>query len=159
MKESVESLMSVKTKNLKNCTKKMELEYHDKTIYECENVTKQHCTTLWTINDEGEKVWAGTEDDCRDVTWEECNPVEKKVPMSVAKMDCLEEPVTYFDYENTTMERMADRMDCTVDKRPVCEPVTTKKCAETTYTRCEEVSKKDGKINHLIPHPGARDCL
>ena len=40
MKESVESLMSVKTKNLKNCTKKMELEYHDKTIYECENVTK-----------------------------------------------------------------------------------------------------------------------
>ena len=142
MKNGVESMMVTKSKDIKKCKEDRVVEYHDKTIYECENVTKQHCTTLWTINDEGEKVWAGTEDDCRDVTWEECNPVEKKVPMSVAKMDCLDEPVTYFDYENTTMERMADRMDCTVDKRPVCEPVTTKKCAETTYTRCEEVSKK-----------------
>ena len=152
-------MMVTKSKDIKKCKEDRVVEYHDKTIYECENVTKQHCTTLWTINDEGEKVWAGTEDDCRDVTWEECNPVVKTVPMNVKKMDCLDEPVTYFDYENTTMERMADRMDCTVDKRPVCEPVTTKKCAETTYTRCEEVSKKDGKINHLIPHPGARDCL
>ena len=56
MKESVESLMSVKTKDLKNCTKEMVVEYHDKTIYDCRNVTKRHCTTLWTINEEGQKV-------------------------------------------------------------------------------------------------------
>jgi hypothetical protein len=139
MKEKVESLMSVKTKDLKNCTKQMVTEFHNKTIYDCRNVTKRHCTTLWTINDRGEKVWAGNEDDCRDVTWEECSPEEKKVPMSVAQMVCLDDPVSYFDYENTTSLRMADTMDCTVDKRPVCEPVTSKKCAETTYTRCEEV--------------------
>ena len=72
------------------------IEYHNKTIYDCKNVTKRHCTTLWTVNEVGEKVnlelmflystslvnvqvWAGNEDDCRDVTWEECNPIEKKV--------------------------------------------------------------------------------
>ena len=32
------------------------------------------------------QVWAGNEDDCRDVTWEECNPVEKKV-RSVGKCE------------------------------------------------------------------------
>ena len=61
--------------------------------------------------------------------------------MAVAQMVCEDTPVSYFDYENTTTPRMADTMDCTVDKRAVCEPVTTKKCAEVTYTRCEEVRK------------------
>ena len=60
--------------------------------------------------------------------------------MAVAQMVCEDTPVSYFDYENTTTPRMADTMDCTVDKRAVCEPVTTKKCAEVTYTKCEEVS-------------------
>ena len=62
-----------------------------------------------------------------------------QVPMAVAQMVCEDTPVSYFDYENTTTPRMADTMDCTVDKKVVCEPVTTKKCAEVTYTRCEEV--------------------
>ena len=136
------------------------------------------------------------------MTWEECKPVEKKVPMAVAHMDCVPVPVLilivililivflifilivttimimimimvilkvrYVDYENKTTEAMADNIDCFVHKKPVnhdddvdhdldddpnhasgdsayvehlkvCEPVTSKKCAETTYTRCEEV--------------------
>ena len=133
------------------------------------------------------------------VTWEECKPVEKKVPMAVAHMDCVPVPVLivsvililivflifilivttiiimimimvifkvrYVDYENKTTEAMVDNIDCFVHKKPVnhdddvdhdlddddpnhsayvehlkvCEPVTSKKCAETTYTRCEEV--------------------
>merc|ERR1711881_70508 len=152
MKDSIESLMSVKTKDLKNCTKEMVIEYHNKTIYDCKNVTKRHCTTLWTVNDLGEKVWAGNEDDCRDVTWEECNPVEKKVPMSVAHMVCEDSPVSYFDYENTTTPQMADTMDCSTNKKVVCEPVTSKKCAEVTYTRCEEIPITDCSLIE-IPVP------
>jgi hypothetical protein len=34
----------------------MVIEYHNKTIYDCKNVTKRHCTTLWTANDAGEKM-------------------------------------------------------------------------------------------------------
>ena len=61
MKDSVESLMTVQTVDLKNCTKEMVVEHHNKTVYECHNVTKRHCTTLWTINDIGEKLWTGNE--------------------------------------------------------------------------------------------------
>jgi len=139
MKESVDTAMSIETKALKNCTKEMVVEFHNKTIYDCQNVTKRHCTTLWSINENGQKVWSGNEDDCREVTWEECNPVEKIVPMSVAKMICVDMPVTYSDYANATSLHMADTMDCTVEKVPVCEPVTSQKCAATSYTRCEEV--------------------
>ena len=96
----------VRTTTLKNCTKEMVVEYHNKTVYDCQNVTKRHCTTLWTVSEDGQKVgtvrrigqnckrkllqtviieyfpfqvWAGNEDDCRDVTWEECSPVNKQV--------------------------------------------------------------------------------
>ena len=141
MKDNVESVMRVNTVDLKNCTKEMVVEYHNKTVYDCRNVTKRHCTTLWTANERGEKIWAGNEDDCRDVTWEECSPLVKTVPMAVAQMVCDSRPVTYFDYENTTSPRMADSLDCTVDKRVVCNPVTSSKCAEITYTKCEEVSE------------------
>ena len=53
--------MTVQTVDLKNCTKEMVVEHHNKTVYECHNVTKRHCTTLWTINDIGEKLWTGNE--------------------------------------------------------------------------------------------------
>ena len=61
MKDNVESVMRVNTVDLKNCTKEMVVEYHNKTVYDCRNVTKRHCTTLWTINDIGEKLWTGNE--------------------------------------------------------------------------------------------------
>ena len=72
--------------------------------------------------------------------------------MSVAQMVCEDSPVSYFDYENTTTPRMADTMDCTTDNRVVCEPVTSKKCAEVTYTRCQEVglSIDDDQHNKAI---------
>ena len=77
------------------------------------------------------------------MTWEECKPVEKKVPMAVAHMDCVPVPVLiliviliiivttimimimvifkvrYVDYENKTTEAMADNIDCFVHKKPV----------------------------------------
>ena len=59
--------------------------------------------------------------------------------MAVAQMVCEDSPVSYYDYENTTTPRMADTMDCTIDKLVVCGPVTSKKCAEVTYTKCQEV--------------------
>lgn len=63
MKDNVESLMKVQSVDLKNCTKEMVIEYHNKTVYECRNVTKRHCTTLWTMNDiTGEKV--GQQNQC-----------------------------------------------------------------------------------------------
>ena len=119
---------------LKSCEKTMVAEDHNKTVYECRNVTKQHCTTLWRVNDDGEKIWAGNEDDCREVTWEECSPIIKTVKMMVPFMKCSEEPLTYMDYFNTTLTDMADTMNCTVEARAVCEPVSLEKCSDITFT-------------------------
>ena len=71
-----------------------------------------------------------------------CSPLVKTVPMSVAQMICESIPVSYFDYENTTSPRMADILDCLVDKKVVCSPVTSTKCADVTYNKCEEVKRK-----------------
>ena len=73
------------------------------------------------------------------MTWEECSPLIKTVPMSVAQMLCDSVPVNYFDYENVTNPKMADTLDCLVDKKVVCTPVVSNKCADITYTKCEEV--------------------
>ena len=95
MKDNIESAPQMSTVDLKNCTKQIVMENHNKTVYECKNVTKKHCTTLGTINDAGEQIWTGNQDDCKDVTWEECNPVTKTVPLAVAKMSCDNYTVPY----------------------------------------------------------------
>ena len=77
------------------------------------------------------------------MTWEECLPLEIEVPMVVAQMECVDTPVKYVDYENTTATYMADTKDCTVDSRVVCRPVISKKCADVTYDRCEEVTRRE----------------
>ena len=124
---------------LNHCTKEMVYEYHLKTVYECQNVTKTHCTTLWKLDDQGQKVWAGNEDDCRDVTWEECNPVVKEVPFPVPTMNCEQVPYPYIDLVNVTMQAKVSVSDCTTTPVQVCSASKVNKCAKVTYERCAEV--------------------
>ena len=93
------------------------------------------------------------------MTWEECSPLVKTVPMSVAQMSCESVPVSFFDYENTTSPRMADILDCLVDKKVVCSPVTSTKCADVTYTKCEEVCMYFTQNQHNKSYSTARQPL
>ena len=61
--------------------------------------------------------------------------------VAILNLFCLQVPVNYFDYENTTTPRMADTLDCQMEPKVVCDPVTSEKCAQTTYTKCEEVGE------------------
>ena len=63
--EVTKSVPAALTKTLPVCTKEYRTEEHEKPHYECKNVTRQQCTSLWEVVD-GEKVWAGNEDDCRE---------------------------------------------------------------------------------------------
>merc|ERR1711988_207990 len=135
--EVKESMPATLTKTLPTCTKEFRTEKHEKTHYDCHMVTKQHCTTLWEIVN-GKKVWAGNDDDCRDVTWEECNPVTVEVEWEVPFMNCTDNEYPYVSYENTTTEVMADTMDCEVLKRPVCRPRKMNKCSSITFQTCSE---------------------
>ena len=126
-------------KTLKKCEKRSRPKVHSKKVYKCENVTKQHCTTLWTLNQWGEKVWGGT-DDCRNVTWEECDEVVKNVTLMVPRMSCLEEDLPYLDYRVEPRNETARRTECEVRAEQVCLPVTTRKCGSVRYKVCNEVT-------------------
>ena len=43
------------------------------------------CVTLWETDDQGEQIWAGTEQ-CEPVTWQECELVEKDVQFIVPEV-------------------------------------------------------------------------
>ena len=136
----VDYTFNTKNATLRTCWKMLKNISHEKTLHRCENVTKQHCTTIWKENEAGEKVWAGNEDDCRDVTWEECKPVKVNVTIPAPGMNCTEYPQPYLDYEVKPVTLRADSMKCEVDKRTVCKPVKKQKCGRINYTQCLEVN-------------------
>ena len=125
-------------KDLKNCTKTMMPKVHTKDVYECKDVTKQHCTTVWEII-KGKKVWTGN-NDCKDVTWEECKAVKKDVTFLVPVMKCESESHDYMDYEQQARPDQARATECEVKAEQVCRPVTTEKCADIKYKVCTEVN-------------------
>ena len=128
---------------LHKCTKEEVRELHTMTIYECKNVTKTHCTTLWDIDEDGEKVWAGNDGDCKDVTWEECDPTSKEVPVMVPTMECMDYSVEYMDLVNSTTSLKSTEYDCTVKPIQECKSKTTTKCGSITYQKCSVVPETE----------------
>merc|ERR1719264_767039 len=76
----------------KTCTESTEIVQHTKTAPECKNVTRQNCITKWEIDSNGNKVWAGNED-CEDVTWQECKPVTSTKCASITYQECSQAAV------------------------------------------------------------------
>ena len=126
-------------KTLPSCEKTEVLEDHNKTRYHCQNVTRQQCASLWKIIN-GEKVWAGNED-CRDVTWEECKPQTVSVKWLVPQMNCTDQTYTYLTFQNQTTTLKTEEEKCKVEKRTVCERVTRKSCSMIDLKNCSEVSE------------------
>lgn len=124
-------------KTLPWCDKIEVLQDHNKTTYKCNNVTKQHCTSLWKIVN-GAKVWAGN-DDCRNVTWEECKPTIKTVKWMVPSMNCTPEPFTFLTFKNETTDLTTENQTCTVEKKPVCYKVPRRSCGSIVVHNCTEV--------------------
>ena len=63
------------------------------------------------------QVWAGNED-CEDVTWQECKLVERKVDFTVPKVECVDDgnPIPYMRFVNTTKAQMLNKMTCEVSE-------------------------------------------
>ena len=63
------------------------------------------------------KVWAGNED-CEDVTWQECKLVERTVDFTVPKVDCLDDgnPIPYMRFADTNKTQMLNKMTCEVSE-------------------------------------------
>jgi len=123
----------------KKCTESSEVIQHTKSAPECKDVTRQNCITKWEIDEEGNKVWAGNED-CEDVTWQECKLVERKVDFTVPKVECVDDgnPIPYMRFVNTTKAQMLNKMTCEVKSAQSCKPVVSTKCATVEYQECAE---------------------
>ena len=124
-------------KTLKSCEKLTVPKVETKKVYECKNVTKQHCTTLWK-EVEGVKVWAGN-NDCKNITWEECSSRPKNMTWMVPSMRCREEVHHHMDYQAVVRREQARLTDCQVKREQVCQPVTRSKCANIRYQVCQQV--------------------
>ena len=129
----------MKNATLKTCHKMTKNIVQEKTVHRCENVTRQHCATVWREDETGRKVWAGKEEDCKDVTWEECKEHKVNVTIPAPGMNCTDTYQPYLDYEKKNVTLKADNMNCSVEKRPVCKPVKKLKCGQISLTECEEV--------------------
>lgn len=133
--------MVMGTYNSKTCTESTEIVQHTKTAPDCRNVTRQNCITKWEIDSNGKKVWAGNED-CEDVTWQECKLVERTVDFTVPKVDCLDDgnPIPYMRFADTNKTQMLNKMTCEVKSAQSCKPVTSTKCASITYQECSQAA-------------------
>ena len=120
----------------------------------CRTVTKQQCDSKWVVNEQGEKVWAGNEN-CKDVTWEDCTLEDKIVTQEIDVWECNpdRQPIVYqtaniANVEVTTVNR-------------VCQPKATPVCSQTTEERCKTVEWEDcwdsiipscNKFNVRVPY-------
>ena len=132
-------------KTLKTCVKVVKPKVHTKEVYECHDVTKQHCTTVWEVL-KGQKVWTGN-NDCKNVTWEECKAVERNVTFMVPTMDCTDETHAYMDYEPKPRTEPLRKTECQGKKEQVCVPITTKSCDTIRYKVCKQVSQATVSTN------------
>jgi len=132
--------MVKKEYNTLTCTESTEVVQQTKTAPECKNVTRQNCVTKWKFDSNGKKVWAGNED-CEDVTWEECKLVARTVDFTVPKVDCLEDGkvIPYMSVVDTKKTQTISKMLCDVKSVQSCMPMASTVCETVEYQECAEV--------------------
>ena len=105
----------------------------------CETITKQQCDTKWVLNAAGEKVWAGNEN-CKDVTWEDCSLQPRNVTTEVETFDCTE-VADAIQYQTVTVNEVEVPLfsrTCKAVAKPVCTVTTSRQCETVEWEDCED---------------------
>ena len=110
----------------------------------CKTVSKQQCDSKWVVNEQGEKVWAGN-DNCKEVSWEDCTLEDKIVTQEVDVWECNPD-------SNPTVYQVpiVNNVEVTITTR-VCKPKASPVCSYKTEQRCETVEWEDC-YDSVIPH-------
>jgi hypothetical protein len=120
----------------------------------CQNVTQQQCDSKWVINDQGEKVWDGNEN-CQDVTWEECVLQDYLLPLEVPVWSCADDRVvSYPEAVFTTTEVTSYTTSCRVVANPVCTTLSKEECVKLEYEECEDLVEPrcQAKVAIQVPY-------
>jgi len=106
----------------------------------CRNVTKQQCDTKWVVNEQGEKVWAGNEN-CEEVTWEDCTLEDKVITQEVDVWECnpSPEPTFYHTLLESSVDVTTYDMVCQPRANPVCSHSAEVQCKTVEWEDCTDV--------------------
>lgn len=125
--------MTEKFYDVKECKPVETQIMHEKKIPDCKNVTKHHCVTKWEILPSGEKVWSGN-DDCKEVTWQDCDLKTIKVPFITTDIICTNTTkIPWMDCEETVKEQMTMNMTCVPKAAVKCVPITETLCTTVDW--------------------------
>jgi len=129
--------------DIKNCVARDVVVTHVKKVPHCEDKKSLNCETGWKVVN-GEKVWSG-EEECEEVTWQDCKLVDKEVPFNAVESDCSgpAEKEQYMTCSNKTVDVEVMVSKCEFDEGAKCGPVTREECVYVDYEDCSQVVKKD----------------
>ena len=98
----------------KKCEAKAKQIHHTKTRQVPKTQSKKLCNTLWKINKDGEKVWAG-EDQCQEVTWQVFEPEEYEAVLNTTEVVCTDDKkIPYASCVETETEVKQQCFQCKV---------------------------------------------
>ena len=112
------------------------IEYQQKPV--CTTVTKEQCDSKWVVNEFGEKVWAGNEN-CKDVTWEDCKLESIPHPIVVPTYTCQDKAV--IQYTKPTFSEIdvtAYTAKCQAAAFADCSTNYVQECVELEYEECTD---------------------
>jgi len=126
------------------CEQKDLIKYHEKERPLCKNETKRNCDTLWAIDKDGKKVWAG-ESNCEEVVWENCNYKEKYQAEFVTKQsECVYgQEIVYDKCINKTTSNNQMCLDCVARAEPKCKTVKRTECVTVQEKKCQPQTKEE----------------
>merc|ERR1712202_97938 len=130
------------TVDLNDCKPKEVILKHIKKVPHCENKTSLNCETGWKVVN-GQKVWSG-EEDCEEVTWQDCKLVDKEVDFPALESVCSPSPSEeYAAPANRTVNVKVPMPNFEIVQKPICEAVTTNECVDVPYDDCSEPIRKE----------------
>ena len=121
----------------KKCETQSKQIAHKKTRQVPKTVSKKLCNTLWKINDEGEKVWAG-EDQCQEVEWQVFEEEEYDAVLNTTEVVCTDDAeIPYSSCQQTELVQDQLCFQCKAVAQPVCNTISTEMCGSTEVENCQ----------------------
>merc|ERR1739848_412985 len=108
-----------------------------------EKFIAQTCVTKWVVKPSGQKVWDGNED-CEEVTWEECKLVPYFVEFDVPQITCTpDKEIPWMDCVDDIKTQMTSKMTCEPKSTVSCSPQTTEMCVTVGWEEIRQEPKPE----------------
>jgi len=135
-----------------NCTEGRITVWHNKTAVECKKIPTYYCDSIWEIQEDGTKVWAGN-NQCDYYEWEDCQLVTKPVKFEEPYVSCKQEgEIPFRRLDNDTKITNLVSETCEIVNCVQCLPVTENICKDIEVVKTyQEIIEKCTMVVNLVP--------